>query len=186
MNTIRFRFLLALVGAALLASTGLAQTTITAPGSDPWRRAGDREFTLGGSGVSNKKFNDSSGGVNFSLGWYFNDTQEVLLRQDINYTNPRNADHAWNGATRLVFDQHFPVRGPVRPFIGVSLGGIYGRHVRDTFAGGLEAGLKYYVQPKTFIYALAQYDWFFRHRHDFDRGFNDGQYTWGVGIGFNF
>ena len=77
----------------LLLITGVsvasAQTTVSAPGGNyTVRTAGEREFTLGGSGATNKEFDDSFGGVNFSYGYYTTDTQEWVLRQSINYSNP--------------------------------------------------------------------------------------------------
>lgn len=179
------RNLTACLLAALLPCTALAQTTIPAP-ADPTRRGGDREITLGGNGAANKEFDDSFGGVNLSYGWYLNETQAIVLRQSVNYSNPSIGGQTWNGATRIAFDQHLAARGALRPFIGVNAGGVYGDSVRDTFAAGLEIGGKYYVQPRTFVYALVEYGWFFRHAEDVEDRFEDGQFTWSVGVGFNF
>jgi hypothetical protein len=68
----------------------------------------------------------------------------------------------------------------------VNIGGVYGDAVRETFAAGLEAGAKFYVQPRTFIYAMAEYGWFFRRARSLDDRFDDGQFNWTVGVGFNF
>jgi hypothetical protein len=182
------RFFSALTASLLLAAlpaVTLAQTTVSAPG-DFSRRAGEHEFTLGGGGATNKDFDESFGGVNFSYGWYTSPTQEFVLRQSINYSNPSNGGQAWNGSTRFAFDQHFAARGALRPFIGANIGGVYGDSVRDTFAAGLEGGAKFYVQPRTFIYAMAEYGWFFRRARHLDDRFNDGQFNWGLGVGFNF
>jgi hypothetical protein len=151
--------------------------------------AGNNEFTLGGGGTSNKDLNDSLGGLNFSLGHYLTDAHELVIRQSVNYSNPRNASRTWNGSTRLAADQFIISHGALRPFIGVNVGGVYGDNVRDTWAAGLEAGLKYYVQPRTFIEATVEYDWYFRHANSINNvrnSFDTGQWNWGVGIGFNF
>lgn len=163
---------------ALLAQTAVPVTTD--------RTAGEHEFTLGGAGASNKDFDNSFGGVNFSYGWYTTPTQLLSLRQSINYSNPSNGGQQWNGSTRLAFDQHLAAHGALRPFVGVNIGGVYGDAVRDTFAAGLEAGAKFYVQPRTFVYAMVEYGWFFRRARSVDNRFNDGQFNWGVGLGFNF
>jgi hypothetical protein len=181
--------ILTLLGAALLVLTpfaGFAQTTVPVPGDLTTRHAGEHEITLGGSGASNKDFDESFGGVNFSYGWYTSPTQEWVLRQSINYANPNVGGQSWNGATRLAFDQHLAAHGAVRPFIGANIGGVYGDAVRDTFAAGLEAGAKFYVQSRTFVYAMAEYGWFFRRARNLDDRFNDGQFNWSVGVGFNF
>lgn len=150
-------------------------------------RAGDREFTLGGAGGSNRKFNDSFGGANFSIGYFLNNTQEISLRQSINYSNPNlpGARQEWNGATRIAFDQHFGT-GQLRPFVGVNFGGAYGKGVTDTWAAGIEAGLKYYVQPHTFVYATPEYDWSFRHASGLNHRFSSGLFNWSLGVGFDF
>jgi hypothetical protein len=188
MNTIPLRFISFCAG--LLVATAIvatAQTTVSAPGGSlTTRTAGEREFTLGGSGATNKEFDESFGGVNFSFGWYTTDTQEWVVRQSINYSNPSGGGQAWNGATRLAFDQHFAAQGALRPFVGVNVGGVYGDRVRDTFSAGLEGGAKFYVQPRTFVYAIVEYGWFFRHARNVDDTFDDGQFNWSVGVGFNF
>lgn len=168
-----------------LAAT--AQTSPTMAGGDVGvRTAGEHEFSLGGNGASNRDFDDSLGGVSFSYGWYTTPTQLISIRQSINYSNPNNSGQSWNGSTRVAFDQHFASRGALRPFVGVNVGGVYGDGVRDTFAAGLEAGAKYYVQPRTFLYAMAEYGWFFRRARNLDDRFDDGQFNWSVGVGFNF
>lgn len=170
---------------AALPIGAFAQTAATA---NYGPRAGSSEFTLGGAGGSNKNFNDSFGGANFSYGYYFNDTQELSIRQTVNYSNPDipGARQEWNGATRLAFDQHFAMSGPWRPFVGVNLGGAYGKSVTDTWAAGIEAGVKYYVLPTTFVYVTPEYNWFFRHASGLNHRFNDGQFNWSVGVGFDF
>ncbi len=189
MNTTRSTITCLCAGLLLVASTALvsAQTTVTSPTGDlTARTVGEHEFTLGGSGASNKDFDESFGGVNFSYGWYTSPTQAWVVRQSINYANPSSGGQSWNGATRLAFDQHLAAHGAIRPFVGVNVGGVYGDRVRDTFAAGLEAGAKFYVQSRTFVYAMAEYGWFFRHARNVDDTFSDGQFNWGVGIGFNF
>lgn len=178
-----FRLLLASLFAAGGLAVAHAQSTTMV---DPSRRAGEREFTMGGSGVSNKDFDDSLGGFNFSYGWYTSDTQAWTLRQSINYANPDRGATAWNGSTRLAFDQHLTARGPFRPFIGVNFGGIYGDAVRDTWTAGLEGGVKMYVQSRTFVFAMIDYGWLFRDADNIDNSFNDGAWTWTAGVGFNF
>lgn len=178
-----------LVISLLLAATVVAsaQTTVSSPSGDiTVRRSGEREFTIGGAGASNKEFDDSLGSVSFAYGWYTSETQEWVLRQSISYANPNNGGQAWNGSTRIAFDQHLTARGALRPFVGVNVGGVYGDRVRETFAAGLEAGAKFYVQPRTFIYAIAEYGWFFRRARSVDNSFSDGQFIYGVGVGFNF
>lgn len=185
MNTTKLtRSLLILLALPLAA---LAQTTVSTPGTiDPTRSGGEQEFTIGGAGAANTDFDNTFGGVNFSYGVYLNPTLMWTIRQSVNYSNPDVGGTQWNGSTRLAFDQHLTARGALRPFVGVNIGGVYGDAVRDTFAAGLEGGLKLYVQPRTFIYAMVEYGWFFRRARSLDDRFRDGQFTWGLGMGYNF
>lgn len=169
------------------AFTANAQTTtIPTYESDYFgARAGDWEFTLGGSGGSNKDFDNSLGGVNFSLGYFLSDTFEVSLRQSINYSNGPGSGADYNGSTFIAIDQHFGT-GKFVPFIGINAGRLYGDNTNETWAAGIEGGLKLYVKPKTFIFALVNYAWTFDDSDDATDNFNDGAVLWTVGIGFNF
>lgn len=182
--TITLRKLL-LCFVAITAPAALVAQSVT---NDPlsFRRAGEREFTLGGSGASNTDMDDSFGGLSFSYGWYHTENTAIAIRQSINYSNPERGGTTWMGATRVAYDYHLAARGAFRPFVGANFGGVYGDAVSDTWAAGLEAGVKYYVQPKTFIYAMGEYGWFFDRASGIDDTFRDGSINWSVGLGFNF
>jgi len=147
---------------------------------------GDWEVTLGGGGSSNNDFNNSLGGINTSLGYFLSDAVEIVGRQSINYSNPSGVGQgaAWDGSTFVALDYHFGTSA-LRPFIGVNFGGLYGENTNDTLAAGIEGGLKFYVKPKTFIFALVNYAFTFTDTDDADEAFNDGAFLWNVGIGFN-
>ncbi len=150
--------------------------------------AGDREFSISGTGSSDQDFDNTSAGVSGELGWYLSRELEVGIRQSLNFTDIEGEDisnDAWNGATRGFADYHFG-SGALRPFAGASLGGIYGDGVNDSAFAGLETGLKYYVLPRTFIVGRAEYQFFFEDAGDADEGFDDGAWAYGVGVGFNF
>lgn len=149
-------------------------------------RAGDWEFTLGGSGLSNKDMDSSSGGVGASVGVYLNDTLLLSVRQTVNYVNPNGGGSSYVGSTRVALDQHIFASGRLRPFVGVNFGGIYGEDVTNTFLAGLEVGAKFYVQERTFLYALVDYAWAFRDSNNAADNFDDGGFQWSVGVGFNF
>ncbi|CAM2966251.1 outer membrane beta-barrel protein [Rariglobus hedericola] len=145
---------------------------------------GEWEFTLGGSGASNKDLDNSLGGVNFSLGHYLTDSLELSVRQSGNYSNG-SGDAEFDGSTFGALDYHFGT-GRLRPFVGVNFGAIYGENTSDTWAAGLEAGLKFYVLPKTFLFALVNYAWTFENADGAQDNFDDGAVLWNAGVGFNF
>jgi len=147
---------------------------------------GDWEFTLGGSGGSNKALNNSLGGANVMLGYYVCNTLEVSVRQSANYTNgPAGGGAVYDGSFFAGIDQHFDF-GRLRPFVGVNVGRLYGDSTNDTWAAGIEGGLKVYVKPQTFLFALANYVWTFDSSNNASDNFNDGAFLWSVGVGFNF
>ncbi len=172
---------------AALAQSGVSADADTSFSADPYlRAAGDREFSIGGSGASNKDFDSTLGGVSFSYGQYLNDSLAVVLRQSINYANPDVGGTQWNGSTRIAVDKYILPRGRVRPFVGANFGGIYGDRVNDSWAAGLETGAKFYVQERTFILATVEYSWLFENSRGLDDRFDDGQFNWTLGVGFNF
>lgn len=178
--------LLLALPAALLAQTATTPPDYESPPSAEFGpQTGSTEITLGGGGGSSKDFDDSFGGVNASYGYYFSDTLVGVVRQSINYVNPERGGTSWNGSTRLALDHHFLAHDALRPFVGINAGRIYGDAVEDTWAAGIEAGAKYYVQPKTFIFALVDYAWLFEEANDVEKQFDDGQFFWSLGVGFN-
>lgn len=60
------------------------------------------------------------------------------------------------------------------------------RRVHDTWAAGLEIGVKFYVRAGTFVYLTPEYNWFFRHAKGVNNEFSDGQFNWTVGVGLSF
>lgn len=169
--------LTALLAAAPLVAS--AQQPLVGP------QTGDKELTLSGSGSSDKNGDNATFGLSGDLGYYLTPDAEVGIRQSVNYSNPADANSAWNGATRGFVDYHF-FHSAFRPFVGGSLGGIYGDNVNDSGFAGLEAGVKYYVRQKTFVTGRAEYQWFFDSANEADNQFNDGAWAYTVGLGYNF
>ncbi|GAB3112228.1 hypothetical protein G8770_19630 [Aestuariicella hydrocarbonica] len=176
---------------AALPATGWAQqdsVIIAQSNTTIGPSAGDREFTLSGTGTSDKDFDNSSMGVSADLGWYLSSHSVWGIRQSLNYADiegENTSDDFWNGSTRGYYDYHF-LSGKARPFVGGSLGGIYGDGVNDSFFAGLEFGLKYYALENTFILARAEYQFFFDSGSDADDAFDDGAFSYVLGIGYHF
>ena len=145
--------------------------------------AGDWELTLGGSGSNDKNFDGGGFGANGSIGYFLTDSSEISLRSSGTFSDFGTS--VFNGSTRVAYDYHFDL-DRFRPFVGVNGGMIYGDNVSETGAAGLEAGLKYYVHPKTFLFAMGEYQWLFDDSDDAVDGFDNGQFLYSLGIGFNF
>jgi len=150
---------------------------------------GDREFSISGTGSSDQDFNSGSFGVTGDLGWYLKDHVVAGIRQSINYASIEGEslkDDFWNGSTRGYVNYHF-LADRARPFIGASLGGIYGDGVEDSTFAGLETGVKYYVRPKTYFLARIEYQFLFSSTSEADNAFqDDGIWAYTVGLGYLF
>jgi len=150
------------------------------------------ELTLGGTASHGPDLNGFNASVSASIGYYFTDTLEVRLVQsltssDIGLTGSGEGS-SLNAATRLALDLHFPMgdQSQIVPYIGANVGYVYGNAVQDTAEAGPEAGLKIYVNPKTFIFVSVEYEFFFDTGSDASSAFSDGQFVYGLGIGFRF
>ncbi|MGM0826233.1 MAG: hypothetical protein ACQEUY_16145 [Pseudomonadota bacterium] len=150
---------------------------------------GDRELSISGTGSTDRDFNSGTFGVTGDMGWYFQDHLVAGVRQSVNYTNIEGedvTDDFWNGSTRGYINHQF-LDDRARPFVGASLGAIYGDGVKDSAFAGLETGIKYYVLPKTYFLARAEYQFLFSSASDASDAFqDDGAWAYTVGLGYNF
>lgn len=143
------------------------------------QEAGDREVTLAGDGVSNDNFDSTIFGASAGVGWFTTKNFEWGVRQNLGLSEDgRNL----NGVTRVFADYLFDYAA-WQPFIGASLGAIYGSGLEDEFIFGPEIGAKYYVMPETFI--LGQFSYQFSDAI-VDDGIDDGTSFYTLGIGFHF
>jgi hypothetical protein len=144
--------------------------------------AGDMEFTLAGSGTSDNDFDTTTASAEASLGVFLTPTIEGVLRQGIGFADtPGDSD--WNGSTRVGVDFHFPFDRYV-PYLGASIGYLYGDSVDEQFIAGPEAGLKSFVNETTFILAAVEYDFLFDDADEADEAFDDGRFVYTLGVGF--
>lgn len=168
-----------LAAAAIVAVS--ACSVASAQSSDVQRQW---ELLLTGNGSNDNDFNNGGFNVNAQVGYYFTDQWQVNLRQGFGYSD--FGDSSWTGATRIGVDYHFDMGQDQRwvPFVGAELGYLYGDGTNDTFAAGPEAGLKVYVNDTTFVYGSVLYEFLFDSGDDVDSQLDDGQFVYGLGIGF--
>jgi len=159
----------------VIAALCLLPAVAQAQARGPW------ELTLGGSAANGSRFNGFTGAINGSIGYFFGDVIEVSARQSLDYTDV-GVSKALNGSTRGAVDLHFPLgdQGQFLPFVGVNIGYVYGDSVSDTWEGAPEAGLKWFVNNTTFIFASVAYDF------DLQEGLDEGSWQYALGIGFRF
>lgn len=148
-------------------------------------RAGDRSFTLSGTGSSDRDYGTGSFGLSGGLSWFLTEGWEIGLRQDVNWADRNGSDNQWNGTTRAGGWYNFDL-GRFKPFVGATIGYIYGDNVNETGVIGPEVGLKYFVNSTTFINAQTAYQYFFDSGSDVGDNFDNGAWIHSVGIGFRF
>ena len=164
------------VGLLILATTARAQSV----------DRGSWELTLAGVGTSSKDFDSHALGASAGVGYFFFDAIELGLRQTVTYVD--NPDtFATNASTTLALDLHLPLggRGRIVPFIGANAGYYYGDSFRDSFEFGPEAGVKWFVNDSTFLFARVEYQ-MYGNGGIGPSEFEDKQWVYVVGIGLRF
>ena len=162
----------------LLAAALLAVPTATFAGF----QTGDYELTLNGSGAGDNNFDNNFFSLQGSLGYFFSEVMEGLVRQEASFASSED-DSSWSGSTSFGADLHFDLQTFV-PFVGASLGYVYGEGVDDTWFASPEGGVKLFVNATTFIQGLVQYQWFFNSASQAGNNFDDGRFVYVLGLGF--
>src|SRR3954463_403753 len=162
----RYAILLSAVGLLLLAPT-VSQAQF---------KQGDWELTLGGTGANGPDLDGFTFGINGDVGYFFTDQLELSLRQAIVYTDIGVSGASWDGSTRIALDFPFDL-GRWQPFVGGNFGYVYGDNVNDTWEAAPEAGVKYFLNSTTFVFALAEYQFFFDNSDSVQDSFSDGQFV---------
>jgi outer membrane protein W len=176
---------LSMCGLFAFASSAKAQDMLGGPTANPW------ELTLSGSASHGPDLDGVNAAANVSVGYYFGNF-ELVGRQSLQYSDvgftASGQGSTLNASTAVALDWHFPLgdHGEWVPYIGANLGFIYGDGVHDTWEAGPEAGVKYYVNSNTFVFVNVQYEFFFDKDSDASAAFSDGQFVYGLGIGFRF
>lgn len=145
---------------------------------------GPFELTLGGSAANGPNFNGFTAAADASIGYFISDMVELSLRQDVAYSDL--AVTGWDASTRGAVDLHVPITDQLVPYVGVNIGYAYGNAIRNTWEAAPEAGIKCFVNGTTFIYASVEYQFFFNSNTTAGSAIHNGQFLYGLGIGFRF
>jgi hypothetical protein len=142
-----------------------------------------KELILGGNGSSDEKFDGTIFSAAGSLGYFFSDDFEALIRQDFKYSQIAGGSDLWNGGTRFGVDYHFAIEA-FYPFVGASIGYLYGDTVEEQFVAGPQVGVKYFANSTTFILGMVEYEFFFKDTNKASDNFDEGRFVYNIGIGF--
>ena len=146
---------------------------------------GDLEVTLGGSGSSDNDFDSNFISFNGSFAYFVTDTINLGVRQDLSIADT-NSESSYNAATVAFAQYNISEFGAFVPFVGVSLGYLYGDDVEETFIAGPEIGAKYFVKEDAFFFGRVNYDFLFEDADEADDAFDDGRFVYTIGIGLTF
>ena len=167
----RFAYLIPVMALFLLPAISRAQF-----------EAGNWELTLSAHGTANRDFKgtpETAASGNLGLGYFLTKELEVGVRQGIVWSD---GGSSWSGDTRGAVDWHFDF-DRLWPFIGINAGYIYhssGSGASDHWAGGPEAGLKYFLNSTTFVEADISYEF------DLQERISQGSWVYGVALGVKF
>ncbi|MCA8949450.1 MAG: hypothetical protein KDE27_08095 [Planctomycetes bacterium] len=145
------------------------------------------EFTLQGAGTSDERLRAGGAQLASSVGYYATEQLLLAVRQNVSANKAGDSSASlWDGATRFAVDYLFPqanVVPQVAPYVGISIGYLYGDSIAETMAAGPELGVKYYIKPDVFLQLGAEYDFTFRSSDRIDKAFENGSFFYGLGFG---
>jgi len=174
----RLFYIFIIFGLFLLPFAALAQ-----PGQDfAQYKMGSQELTLSGSGVSDNSFDRTNLSFDVGYGYFFDPNWQGLVRQSLNIVD-QPGDNAYNASTRVGVDYNFNV-GNLRPFLGATVGYMYGDGVKDSFIAGPETGLKAFLSDSTFLIVAVGYDFIFEKTNKAKDAFSDGVFNYRLGLGY--
>lgn len=145
---------------------------------------GQRELALSGAGSSSRNLDAGSVSATGEYGTYMSPQLEVGIRQSLSWAQT-DSGSSWGGATRFYLDYHYG-SAALRPYVGASIGALYGDESDFLWSAGPEVGIKYYVQPAAFLFAQAEYQIFFGGAGEFFSKVDDGAFFYSFGAGYNF
>ncbi len=143
---------------------------------------GDQELTLSGSGVSDNSFDTTNLSLDIGYGYFFSQGWQGLIRQSLNIID-QPGDNAYNASTRIGIDYNFNLRN-LRPFLGATIGYMYGDGVKNSFIAGPETGLKAYLSDSAFVIFAVGYDFIFENADEAEDAFDDGIFNYRLGLGY--
>ena len=169
-----------IVGLCVVLSIVVLGSSVNAQ-EDRLFSAGDRTFTIGGSGGSDKDFEVNYVSVQAGASWFLADSVSVGIRQELNFIDVYGSDE-WSGSTRVGID-YVMSWGMVSPYLGVNVGYVYGDAIEDQFIAGPNIGLRIFLNETTFISMATEYQVLFEAGDEASDVYDDGRLVYVMGIG---
>jgi hypothetical protein len=134
----------------------------------------DWDLTLSGSATNDNDFDTFNASAQFGVGYFLSDQFEVGLRPTITLADG-GSENSYN--VSVFGDFHFDLGNGWVPFIGANIGYGWGDNVNDSFTGGPEGGIKYFLNSTTYVFGNVAY------LFDLEESFGDGNFFYGLGLG---
>lgn len=166
---------------AVILSAALVGATVHAQETAGFQK-GDRTLTLSGSGSSDEHFDANIAALEVGIGWFLSDDVAVELRQGVGFADLKGSD-LWNASTRLGLDYYFLNTDRWQPFVGASVGYLYGDGVKEQFVSGPDVGIKVFVNDTTFISLMVEYQFLFEDADKVKDTYDDGRFVYALGMG---
>jgi len=154
------------------------------------QKKGDSDLQLSGGLFHAQGVEWGTANLDVGYGYFFTDSLEVGVMQNIAYDFIDNADDRWMAST-IPFVNYY-VRGVSKddvfqPFLGAFIGASY--NDEDTTGTiGPQVGFKSFINESTYVVVKYRYEWFFDELtvDDIDNTSSDGNHVVSVGLGFVF
>lgn len=118
---------------------------------------GEHTLMLSGGGISSEDFSGNKTALEVELGYFWTDTFATAVRQELAYENYRSG--MFLGSTAIAADWFWAL-SQVSPFVGASVGAVYGNHRDTELVLGPEAGVRKLIGESVFVNLMAQYEMF--------------------------
>lgn len=141
-----------------------------------------QKFTTFGTRLTDRKFDGTGPAFSLSIDRFLN--LEKVVRQDLSFMNVPN-DSDWNDSARVIANYYFGTEAWV-PLVGLSMGYMEDENKIDRLVAGPEIGFKYFMNQRTFLYGLLEYQFLFKDIIDVGDIYDNGQFVYGVGLGLTF
>ncbi|MCA8950901.1 MAG: hypothetical protein KDE27_15460 [Planctomycetes bacterium] len=149
--------------------------------------AGDVEVLAAGTGGNDEDFEVGAGALALAANVYINDHgTAAIVRQGLSFADPGPGPDNWDGSTRVGIQQTFETGIPLMPYVGASLGRIYGDTVKESWTAGPEAGVKWYLKREAFLSLGVEYQFLFDKDDRVGDVAENGNFIYLLGFGLKF
>jgi hypothetical protein len=143
--------------------------------------AGPIEVAISGAGTNDRSFRQGDFTLDGQIGVFLLPILEVSARDGVSYSD-FGGKPDWDNTVKGALDLELPL-DRLEPYIGGNVGYITSTTFRSTTEAAPELGLKLFITRSAFVFAQAEYDFFFTHN---STTFNTGEFNYTVGVGFRF